>query len=349
MILDLIKDRFNVRNMSRGMHMEEYESEDMLLYLVKFGSHLYGTATENSDTDYKGIYRPSLQNLTLNRVKKTLSLSTGDDKSKNTSEDVDIELFSLSYWLELLKKGETIALDLLFSFTNKEAVLYKDPFMEMFFRNTDKLIDRDKVRNCAYVRYAKSQSVKYGLKGTRLKALQKAYEYFSPTGCELEELAYDSKLEDYMFDIVQFVNDSDYCDIKTDDKGIKFLYLCGKMHQSTTTVKEFLHRVSTAWREYGHRAKQAMINKGVDWKAISHCLRALYQTQELLETGKITYPLQKADLVLRIKQGEIAWPIVELMIETGLEVIENIEVKFDGIWDQKCVDNAVLIIYNLYK
>jgi hypothetical protein len=67
-----------------------------------------------------------------------------------------------------------------------------------------------------------------------------------------------------MFDIVQYVDDSDYCDIKYDDKGLKFLYLCGKMHQNTTSVPEFIRRVSSAWQEYGHRARKAMENEGVD-------------------------------------------------------------------------------------
>ena len=35
-----------------------------------FGSHLYGTNTENSDTDYKGIYLPSKNDCYLNNVKK---------------------------------------------------------------------------------------------------------------------------------------------------------------------------------------------------------------------------------------------------------------------------------------
>jgi predicted nucleotidyltransferase len=30
-----------------------------LLYLTKFGSHLYGTNGPNSDADYKGFYLPS--------------------------------------------------------------------------------------------------------------------------------------------------------------------------------------------------------------------------------------------------------------------------------------------------
>jgi hypothetical protein len=150
-----------------------------------------------------------------------------------------------------------------------------------------------------------------------------------------------------MFDIVQYVGDSDYCDIKYDYKGLKFLYLCGKMHQNTTTVAEFFRRVSSAWQEYGHRARKAMESDGIDWKAISHCMRAIYQTQELLEHGIINYPLKNANTILQIKKGHVAWPAVEATIEFGLEVIENMDVKFNGVWDQEFVDNSVLTIHDL--
>lgn len=347
-IINLIKEKLGVRSLSERMSTQTYKEHDMLLYLTAFGSHLYGTNTENSDADYKGIYRPSLQNLALGKVKKTLSFSTGDDNSKNTAEDIDVELFSLPYWLELLKKGETIALDLLFSFTNKDAVIYKDSYMGSFFNHTDLLVDGDGVKTCAYIRYAKSQSVKYGLKGTRMKALEKAHEFFGPIGTQFEELITDGRLSDYMYNLVSYVNDNDYCSVKNVN-GVSFVYLCGKIHQSSITVGEFLDRVETAWKEYGHRAKKAMENEGVDWKAVSHCVRALHQTRELLLYGKITYPLKSAPFILDIKMGKMSWSEVERVIETGLDVIESMAVNFEGVWDQEFVDRTVLKIYDLAK
>jgi predicted nucleotidyltransferase len=38
-----------------------------------FGSHLYGTSTEQSDRDYKGIFLPSAQDILLGRIPKTSS------------------------------------------------------------------------------------------------------------------------------------------------------------------------------------------------------------------------------------------------------------------------------------
>lgn len=64
---------------------------------MKHGSHLYGTNTEKSDTDYKGIFLPSIEDYLLQKVQKTITQNTGDGKSKNSNTDIDDQLFSLNY------------------------------------------------------------------------------------------------------------------------------------------------------------------------------------------------------------------------------------------------------------
>ena len=56
---------------------------------MKFGSHLYGTDTPSSDTDYKGIYLPEAKDCYLDNIKHTIDMSTGNSHSKNTKEDID--------------------------------------------------------------------------------------------------------------------------------------------------------------------------------------------------------------------------------------------------------------------
>lgn len=74
------------------------------------GSHLYGLNTENSDLDYKGIYLPSLNNYLLQTVQKTIQHSTGSQTSRNTKEDIDSQMFSLNYFIELALRGDTYAI-----------------------------------------------------------------------------------------------------------------------------------------------------------------------------------------------------------------------------------------------
>ena len=56
---------------------------------------------------------------------------------------------------------------------------------------------------------------------------------------------------------------------------------------------------------YGKRTRSAADNDGRDWKALSHALRALYEAEELVDTGKITFPLPLADEVKALKEGRL--------------------------------------------
>ena len=84
-----------------------------ILMKTKFGSHLYGTDTPNSDLDYKGVYLPSPREMFLNKIPKSITKNTSNNQSKNTCKDIDHEIYSLHYFLDLALKGETAALDML--------------------------------------------------------------------------------------------------------------------------------------------------------------------------------------------------------------------------------------------
>ena len=43
-----------------------------LIYLSLYGSNLYGTALPTSDTDYRGIFIPSMEDLLLGKAEKKI-------------------------------------------------------------------------------------------------------------------------------------------------------------------------------------------------------------------------------------------------------------------------------------
>lgn len=62
------------------------------IFKVKFGSHLYGTSTPQSDTDYKGVFVESLENIVLKKDRDTYHKDTKLSTSyKNQSSDTDYE------------------------------------------------------------------------------------------------------------------------------------------------------------------------------------------------------------------------------------------------------------------
>jgi hypothetical protein len=74
--------------------------------------------------------------------------------------------------------------------------------------------------------------------------------------------------------------------------------------------------------EYGQRALQAERNEGIDWKALSHAVRVGREALELLQTGKITFPLSCVAEILSIKRGELTYEKVAKTIDELLIEVE---------------------------
>jgi predicted nucleotidyltransferase len=123
-----------------------------VLYISTFGSYLYGTDNQNSkfgcisDKDFSGIFQPSLKSCLMGNIPKSYTFSTGDKDGKNSSEDIDIQFWSLQYWMELLRKGETNAIDLLYSHTYPEMIVYNSGYLERLFRHHQILFDVNEYR-----------------------------------------------------------------------------------------------------------------------------------------------------------------------------------------------------------
>ena len=135
-----------------------------LIVEMRFGSHLYGTATPLSDLDYKAVYLPDARDILLQRVRGMVSLSREKAAGeKNLPGDVDREILSLQRYLELLAEGQTVALDMLFA---PDAVMARppSPLVRQIPANGPRL--RRAARRLA--RYCRQQANKYGIKGSRV-------------------------------------------------------------------------------------------------------------------------------------------------------------------------------------
>lgn len=311
-----------------------------LLYLTKFGSHLYGMNTPDSDTDYKGIFLPSKKSLILQEKCKSLRYTSGNDNDKNSQEDIDIDLWSLHYFLELVRKGETNALDLLFSPSHKDCVEYDDSRLGLIFNNPLWLFNP--VKADAFIGYAIGQAKKYGISSSRLGVLKNVYEYINSQSLD------NKKLKHFVEHILDNYYHDSYCFMKMVN-GEEALVLCGKVHLLSISAEEFYHRVKREYERYGERVREAQRNENIDWKSISHALRAIEQMKELLKTGKIIFPLVSAQFLLNVKQGKYSWNKCEQMISQGIEEVENIKNSgnvVEGISDKSFVDNFILRMYN---
>ena len=316
-----------------------------------FGSHLYGLQTENSDKDYKGIYLPERDNLLLGNYAKHISESTGDDKSKNTKDDVDCEIFSLPYFIELACKGETVALDMLHA--NKNLA----PCVNDWYGKLDNIWDDLKANRKmfytkdmkSYIGYARKQANKYGIKGSRMEAVEKVINFVS--------FSYNDEQRNTLKirDVIRKLPESEFVKVykmlDTKQGDLTFYEVCGRKYQDTMTIEQLRVHCQGIYDEYGDRAKLAKMDSGVDWKAVSHALRASYQMLHILEDGDFEYPLPESEFLLACKTGQLNFVNeVQPELDNLITKVEKLSKESDlpKKVDRNYWDNWLLEVYREY-
>lgn len=257
------------------------------IVLMKFGSHLYGTDTEESDTDYKGVFIPRFKDVALGKFPRSVNTSTGNSDSKNSSDDVDIEWFSLQKFVEMALQGQTGIIDMLFSPSDWPE--YTTHHWAHLQERRSQFITSDM---SAFVGYCRSQASKYGIKGSRLRAIQEVVDFLAT---QPEDAAIGDVLDASKFD-------ADYVEVvRKSDKT--FVEIAAKKIEYRTPVWKAREPLDQYLRSYGDRAKKARKNEGIDWKAVSHAFRVAYELEELYQTGDIKFPLAEAEFLTKVKKG----------------------------------------------
>lgn len=289
-----------------------------------FGSHLYGTNSETSDRDYKGVFMPTREQILLQRVPHSINESTKKGTEKNTSDDTDRERYSLHYFLHLACEGETVALDMLHApelFWLESSGIWQALVAQraMFYTKSLK----------AFVGYARRQAAKYGVKGSRLSEAKKIIEFLQaqPPSLRIEDVWDELPTGEHIH--------------KTSNEVGPLYEVCGKKLTARGFCHHYIPMLQAFADRYGDRAKQAEENKGVDWKAVSHAFRAAYQVKHILVDGGYTYPLPETELIKHVKSGKMHFanevgPKLDSLMEEleALSAASTLPVKVDrAYWD----------------
>jgi predicted nucleotidyltransferase len=302
-----------------------------IIVKMKFGAHLYGTATPESDVDYKGIFLPTKEELLLGRVPKSHNYSTGKDESRNTRNDIDIELYSFHYFIKLACDGQTVAMDMLHA--PGDMILQKSKIWDAIVKNKQKFYTKN-LRS--FIDYARRQASKYGIKGSRINAALQVLEMLKKVDSSKKMRAVWNQLPRV-----------EHCyDVAPDPNGMRQYQVCGKSFQESATIGYVIPILEKFYNDYGHRAKLAAENKNIDWKAVSHALRAAYQTKEILTENSINFPLRTADFLIKVKLGKLDYlsevgPVLETLMEEveSLALSSNLPETVDRkFWDQFICD-----------
>lgn len=291
-----------------------------LVVEMRFGSHLYGTDTAQSDLDLKGVYLPLGQDILLQRITATItSPRPKAPGEKNAPGDVDREIYSLLRYLELLAEGQTVALDMLFA-PDHVMTIPPTPLWREIQANAHRLLSR---RTTVFARYCRQQANKYGIKGSRVAAVRKALLLLTAAEARVGPSAKLDLLGPQLEDLAASTEHVALVELPTPaGHRVRHLEVCGRKMALTASVKTARDIVQRIMDRYGERALQAERNVGVDWKALSHAVRVGREALELFQTGRITFPLPYADHIRHIKRGDIPYEAVAAEIERLLDEVD---------------------------
>lgn len=299
-----------------------------IVYLTHYGSILYGTNSESSDIDIKGIFIPTMNDVILKLDPDHYTKNTNNSNEKNSNDDIDCQLFSIYKFFDLLEKGETGSIDILFSMFRNDTIIYSDPkFQEIMIRNYYMMLHK---KLNAFTGYALGQTKKYGIKGERYSELCSLCDFIDSKVVKLSD-----KIGVYFDDIKEFTKDFKYVKFVMSRDGTnkngndnfhesEYVSILGRLFHGTVTCEYFIDKIQTMKTSYGNRTKAAV--DGVDTKALSHAFRILCELESLIDEQFIRFPLKQVNEIKFLKYGkfdQIAYSTILDELEQKLDVISE--------------------------
>jgi len=339
----------NRNNVSQIIQEFEKKYNYKIVYITHYGSKLYGTDNPNSDTDYKGIFIPSQRDLLLKRDIEHYNHNSNTSNTKNSKEDIDLQLYSIYKWFALLKKGETGALDILFSLYRKDTQIYNDrEFTQMIMQNHHRFYNRNLH---SFIGYCVGQSKMYNVKGERYKELHSFVTAFTPLvrdlgGEKLQTLfpQVQRLFERQNYKYIRFLTAATSRGNDSYREG-EYIEVLGKRFSEMVTIGYFVEKITAMQEQFGNRSKSSAT--GIDFKALSHAVRVISEVEELLDDNFITFPLKNAQYVKSIKDGYESLEDVMEYIDKKLTIVQEKLEKSDlpEKSDEQFMDEVLLSFY----
>ena len=309
---------------------------------IKGGSHLYGLATENSDLDYIGVFLNTPEELYGLKTCEVIEENTvsKQDNGKNDKDAIDCKYYSLAKFCSLALGCNPTILEILF--VNSENIVFCDTIGEHLLDNRHLFLSKKAYHS--FLGYAISQKKKSFVKAENLKKLTEAYNVLNTIEHNklCKTMLYESKIDEHP-DIVcsNIVNTDDYPNYIT----------IGDLRFSNQKLIDVKRKIENRLNKASHRA-DGMLDKGVDYKFMSHTVRLLYEGIQLLTTGSISFPLEQKDIIMDIKLGKVKNTDIITLIEDLENKIKTIDVVLPEKPDIDGVNSMMVYIYailTMYK
>lgn len=150
--------------------------ENRTILLTRAGSHIYGTNTPESDTDYKGVAIPPKEYILGLKSINEYNKSGGKNfKERNTSEDVDMVVVALNKFVIDCLNGVPNNLDILFC--RDEDILYIDDFGRELRSIRQEFLSKECKNKFGGYAYAQKQRLLNGRNGQGRPDIVEKYGY----------------------------------------------------------------------------------------------------------------------------------------------------------------------------
>lgn len=305
--------------MSHEKFIQEFKKlypDRKLLFLCKAGSHFFNLAGPNSDTDYKGVYLPSPKEFYEGESRRRFwERTTGKDDSKNSKDDVDVYLFSYTFFLDLLSRGDFNCMELLYC--SKENIIHIEPEFKQLVEMRKALMVNDV---SAFLGFIKKEYRRYGVNINHYNEQQKFSEF-------LKQYPVHTRLRDIWKDLEQYAEGNDYIIFTTSLTGknneVPTIKVAQRMYQNTVTIDYVYNAIDKRLDRYGHRQKN-MAASGVEFKGLYHALRLIYEANDLFDYGEFKLPFDKTRwfMLKSIKEGNINQDFLFELIDEEIDKLQ---------------------------
>lgn len=307
-----------------------------LIFLVKAGSHFFNLHSENSDKDYRGIYMPSAKEFYEGESKRRFweRKTSKDNSTKNNKDDIDFNLFSYTFFLDLLARGDFNMMELLHA--PKDKIIINSPEMKYLTSIRKNLLVND---ISAFLGFIKKEYKRYGINIHHYEVQQKFYEFLLQYGQHV-------RLKDIWSDIKEYSKNDNQIVFTTSSTGnntiVPTLKLTQRLYQNTVKVSYVTDALKQRFETYGHRQKSCALN-GKEFKGLYHTQRLIYEANDLFNHSEMKIPFDDHRWLnlYKIKNNDIKQE----------ELFNNIDDQINILYtrESKVVSNKERVRYTIDK
>jgi predicted nucleotidyltransferase len=308
-----------------------------VIFLVRAGSHFFKLNGPNSDKDYRGIYMPSNKEFYEGETKRAMYSCQTQKNSKglkNTNQDTDFTLFSITKFFNLLSSGDFNMMELLHA--PDDVIIIDSEYMQYLRSIRQNILVND---ISAFLGFIKKEYKRYAININHYGILQDFLSFLSnfdrlSTLKEIwPELQEHAKVNPQISFTESMVGHGQY---------VPSIKIAQRLLQSTVRVGYAKESIEHILDRYGHRQKE-MAESGVEYKGLYHALRLIYEANDLIHNGEFSIPFDKNrhKTLLDIKNGIIQQQALFDLIDTEIDKLY--------IYEQRRISNKETVKYLIDK